>query len=45
MLNIYDILAVVYKVLDKTIIIMVWFSLLGMSVLMWYFVYSFILTN
>ena len=45
MLNIYDILSAVYKILDKSLIIMVWFSLLGMSVLMWYFVYSFVLSN
>jgi hypothetical protein len=42
MLNIYDMLAVLYKILDKSLIIMVWVAMFGMSILMWYFVYTFI---
>ena len=42
MLNIYDVLEITYKVLDKLGILLMWMMLLAGCILMWYFVFAFI---
>ena len=42
MLNIDEILHVIYKALDKLSTLMVWMMMLAGCILMWYFVFVFI---
>jgi hypothetical protein len=41
MLDIYEIMAKFYKILDSSIILIVWVTMLAVCILMWYFVFEF----